>query len=65
MNKIIGYQIESADGKHNIPAQFFSWQIFKRKKKAAEWLANNDGAWMIIPVRKGTIENHSFINHPN
>lgn len=62
MNKIIGYQIESKDGSHTIPNQFFSFQIFRRKKNAIKWLSINIGNWEILPIRKGDIENPAFID---
>lgn len=66
MEKIIGYQIESADGKHNIPDSFYSWEIFKRKKTAKKWLTDNKiihpGNWKIETIRAGDIEEHSYIN---
>jgi hypothetical protein len=61
MKKIIGYQIESLDGKHNIPDEFFSFQILSNKV-ATKWLNENTGNWVKVPIHEGEIEDPSFIN---
>lgn len=68
MKNIIGYQIESADGQHNTPNEFWSFEIFKTKENAEKWLKESrlddkfPGEWHIIPIYEGDIEEHSFID---
>ncbi|MGO9377046.1 MAG: hypothetical protein ACLP29_00680 [Dissulfurispiraceae bacterium] len=60
--KLVGYQIESRDGKHDIPAEFTSFEIIKTKKALDEFFKDNtDGQWMIVPVYEGDIEGPRFI----
>ena len=60
---IIGYQIESADGKHEIPDEFYSFEIFTTAKEADAWLAKNniDNQWKSVPVADGDIEGVTYI----
>ena len=64
--QIIGYQIESTDGSHNIPHGLFSFEIFSTHKKADKWLDNHDpmGSWKIIPVHDGDIEGVTYVGEP-
>ena len=63
---IIGYQIESTDGSHNIPHGLFSFEVFSTHKKADKWLDNNDpmGSWKIIPVHDGDVEGVTYVGEP-
>ena len=60
--QLISYQIESADGKHEVPDEFFSFEIFGTKKQAEAWMeANNtDNLWKIVPVYDGDIEGVTY-----
>ena len=61
MNEVIGYQIESIDGLHNIPDEFYSFQVFS-KSFVNEWLKKNngDGNWKSVPKYEGNIEDPIF-----
>ncbi len=37
-NRLIGYQIESKDGKHDVPSCFASFEIFEDSYVAEKWL---------------------------
>lgn len=41
MKTVIGYQIESTDGNHDIPSNFYSFEIFKEKEAAERWLQDS------------------------
>lgn len=57
MERIIGYQIESTDGLHNIPTEFFSFEVFP-KTDVDRWLSENNqsGNWKSIPITKEMVE---------
>ena len=61
--RAIGFQIESIDGRHDIPQMFHSFEIFT-SKDVDKWLKEKDttGAWMKVPVYKGDIEEPTFSN---
>jgi hypothetical protein len=59
----IGFQIESADGTHEIPDEFHSFEIMSYYK-AERWMTDNPCAikWMIVPVFEGEIEDPTFLD---
>lgn len=61
MKTAIGYQVESADGNHEIPDQCYSFEIYP-KKDVDNWLKNNnaDGKWKSVPIYEGDIEEPTF-----
>ena len=65
---IIGYQIESADGKHDIPSCFYSFEILP-KELAEKWLEleklnpEYPGEWVAVPVSEGDIEEPTFVEY--
>lgn len=59
----IGFQIESSDGKHNIPPNiFYSWEIFS-EKFVNHWIAYSQFPkdWIKVPIYEGDIEDYIFI----
>jgi hypothetical protein len=61
--KLVGYQIESRDGKQEIPEEFASFEIIRTKKTLDDFFQNNDGSlWMIVPVYKDDIEGPIFVD---
>lgn len=62
--KHIGFQIESADGLHDIPSGYSSFQILSMAT-VNDFFENSDykytHQWKIVPVYEGEIENPSFI----
>lgn len=69
MKKILGYQIESNDGKHEIPDCFYSFEVLTTIELAEKWMEleiqNPEFGpfrWAIFPVFEDTIEEPSFID---
>lgn len=62
--KLIGYQIESTDGKHNIPEGLFSFEIFYSKDDVKKWSDEHqlDGNWKVVPVYDGDIEGVTYVD---
>lgn len=70
MENIIGYQIESNDGLHEIPECFYSFEILSTIELAELWLKheaitseNGNFRWVIVPVFENIIENPTFIDY--
>lgn len=69
MKKIIGHQIVSEDGKHNIPECFYSFELFITKELADKWLEferlnpEHPGKWIAVPVYEGDIEEPAFLEY--
>lgn len=63
MAQIIGFQIESRDGKQRIPDELHSFEIFPTFQAAINFIqdAVNPWEWAIIPIREGDIEEYEFI----
>lgn len=65
MKKIIGYQIESNDGKHDIPDNMFSFEVYESKEEAHYQASVLNGAgpqvWKVVTVYEGDIEDPSFV----
>lgn len=64
---IIGYQIESVDGRHIVPDAFWSFEIFATLDEANAWLfeeaiLNPKNRWKIVPIQEGVIENVSYVD---
>jgi hypothetical protein len=60
---IIGYQIESKDGKHCIPDEFYSFEVLT-ENVANFWMENfDDGTWMKVSVREGDIEEPKIVEY--
>jgi hypothetical protein len=63
----IGYQIESINGRHEIPEEFHSFEILS-ERKADEWMADDghsklrDLYWMKVPIYEGDIEDPTFLD---
>ena len=69
-NSIIGYQIVSADGKNEIPDGVHSFEVFEHLSDCDHTVtmlnkSKGPSNWVILPVYKGDIEEHSFINSDN
>lgn len=65
--KIIGYQIESRNGKHDVPDEFNSFEILSLQVVNA-WFRDDLTRrlqWAIVPVCAGDIEEPSFIRSNN
>lgn len=63
--KLIGFQIESNDGRHNIPQGLASYEIFGSKRKAIRYIKENCSDpenWIILPIAEGDIEEPSWHN---
>lgn len=63
MEQIIGFQIESRDGKRETPDQLHSFEIFPIFQAAVNYIQDeqNPWEWAIIPIREGDIEEYEFI----
>lgn len=68
--KLIGYQIVSDDGKNDIPACFFSFEVFTDIQLAEKWLflekmnpEHGKFRWVILPIFEGDVENPTFIDY--
>lgn len=60
--RLLGYQIESRDGTHDIPDEFHSFEIITTKKMLDEFFSGNDGGeWMVVPIYEGDIEKPSYL----
>jgi len=64
MKKIVGYQIESNDGKHETPCCFESYEYFEDLDLVKTWLMleamspeYGEFRWIIAPVFEDSIEN--------
>lgn len=60
---IVGYQIESRDGKQNIPEGQYSFCIYNLAF-VHEWFAADPGRvreWCIIPIFDGDVEEPTFV----
>lgn len=69
MNKLIGYQIVSNDGKNEIPSCFFSFEVIDDFAIAEIWLImekknpeNGDFRWVVLPIFEGDVEEPIFID---
>jgi len=61
--KLIGYQVESRDGRHEIPDHLHSWEVFRDERAAAACIMDepNPKLWAIFPVFEGDIEYYDFV----
>lgn len=61
--KLIGYQVESRDGKHKIPEQLHSWEVFRDARAASACILDqeNPREWALFPVFEGDIEDYDFV----
>lgn len=56
MNKLIGYQVESNDGLHNIhPDMDASFCVYSLEQ-SNEMIGDDNNDWIIVPIYKGDIE---------
>lgn len=69
MEKLIGYQIVTNDGKNDIPSCFFSFEVFSNIRTVEQWivaeknnLINGKFRWVILPIFDGDVEEPTFIN---
>lgn len=54
--RFLGYQIESRDGTHDIPEEFYSFEIIKTKKVLDDFFSKHEGSkWMVLPIYEGDI----------
>ena len=67
-NKLIGYQIESGDGMHDIPETFFSFEVFP-ETDVDRWLnecnfKDGKGNWMWkkVPIYEGDVEEPDLVS---
>lgn len=67
---LIGYQIESNDGQHEIPDCFHSFEVITTIEIADLWIRlekmtpeNGQFRWVIVPVFEGDIEEPTFIDY--
>jgi hypothetical protein len=70
MKLIVGYQIESNDGKHELPECFESYEYFEDLELAKAWMMleamspeYGEFKWVIAPVFQNTIENPTIIKY--
>jgi hypothetical protein len=65
MNKIIGYQIESADNTGKTPSAFGANQILS-EQSAKNWLAKYNSIysneWKLIPIYQDDINSPEFLD---
>lgn len=61
--RLVGYQIESTDGTHEIPDGLWSFELFYTRKSADKWLDENNpaGSWKIIPIYDGDVEDATYL----
>jgi len=67
---IVGYQIESNDGLHEIPESFHSFEVFTTLELAEFWLLtekaspeNGEFRWVTVPIYDGDIEEPTFLEY--
>ena len=60
---LIGFKVESMDGKQDIPEQLCSWQIFRDARGATACIMDQDNPreWAMFPVFEGDIEDYDFV----
>lgn len=60
---LIGYQIESKDGKHGIPDEFYSFEVLT-EAVVNFWMEHyDDGSWKKIPIYEGDIEEPKIVEY--
>ena len=63
--RLLGYQIESTDGKHGIPADLYSFEVLT-EAAADRWLEMDrlspTGSWMKVPVYAGDVVDPVIFN---
>ena len=65
--EIIGYQIESVDGRHIQPDAFWSFEVFRSQEQARKWMIeeaiiNPKNKWQIVPIFDDEIEEPTYID---
>lgn len=69
MNKLIGYQIVSNDGKNEMPDNHLSFEVITDISKLVLWLKNekkksgNSKFRWVLPIFEGDIEEPIFIDY--